>query len=219
MNRIRLSVVDDHPVVCMGLMLMLKHHKGQPIELVNRYVNGKQVIEDLANLNTDVFLIDMCLPDILGYELAKRVLEVHPGIKIGIYTYRVDKEYVLNSFNCGVLGYILKSASAAEITDYILTIGRGEKYIRGFVADIFLTQERILRKCEELNITKREYEILQLILSGRRNREIADRLSIAERTVEFHKQNLYLKMEVSSSLELYKAAQQFNLSLEETPLW
>ena len=117
------------------------------------------------------------------------------------------------------VGLHFKSASAAEITDFILTISRGEKYIRGFVADIFLTQERIHRKCQELNITKREYEILQLILSGRRNREIADKLSIAERTVEFHKQNLYLKMEVNSSLELYKAAQQFNLSLEEVPLW
>ena len=215
MDKIRLSVVDDHPMICMGLAMMLRQNKDQSIELVNTYSDGTQVINNMENLNTDVFLIDLSLPDIMGYKLAERILEVYPEMKIGIYTYMVEKEYILNSFKCGVLGYILKSAGPKEIIDSILVISKGEKYIRGEIVDILFAQESIFRKYEKLNITKRESEILQLIVSGLRNKEIADKLSIAERTVEFHKQNLYEKFDVSNPIQLYKAVQQLNVFPEE----
>lgn len=189
MDKIRLSVVDDHPMICMGIAMMLKQNKDQSIKLVSTYSNGTQVINNLKNLNTDVFLIDLSLPDILGYKLAERILEVYPQMKIGIYTHMIEKKCILNSFKCGVLGYISKSAGPKEIIDFILVLSRGEKYIRGEVADILFAQKGIFRKYEKLNITKRESEILQLIVSGLRNKEIADKLSIAERTVEFHRIN------------------------------
>jgi DNA-binding NarL/FixJ family response regulator len=208
-KKIRLSVIDDHPVIFLGVQLSLRNCRAQSIELANRYTNGQQVIDDLDNLNSDVLLIDLCLPDMKGYDLAKKILAVYPDMKIGIYSSMQDKDSIMNSFKSGVLGYLPKSATSDEIVDLILTINKGERYVRGVIADILFEPESTIP--QHFSITKRESEILQLVIDGLKNREIAGRLNISERTVEFHKQNIYLKLEVNNSVDLYKAAQRYNL--------
>lgn len=210
-DRIRLSVIDDHPIIHMGIQYALRKTKSHSIEIVNQYVNGNEAIIDLENLNSDVLLIDMCLPDIKGYELAQLILEKYPEMKIGIYSNMLEQEHILNAFRNGVLGYLTKSADSSEIVEFILTISRGERYVRGIIADIIFKSQLIFNKKRELNITKRESEVLHLILDGNRNREIAEKLSVAERTVEFHKQNLYVKLDVTNSADLYKTVIRLNL--------
>lgn len=205
-NKIRLSVIDDHPVIFWGIQAAIKKLKISTIEFGNQYLSGKEVIDDLDNLNSDVLLIDLCLPDMKGYELSRKILEVHPTMKIGIYTNVLLKNDILNSYQNGALGYLLKSAEAEELIDFLHTINRGERYIRGIIADIIFENEDLFGKQKNVNITKRESEILELILEGHKNREIAGKLSIAERTVEFHKQNIYLKLEVNNSIDLFKKA-------------
>jgi len=165
----------------------------------------------MSNIYSDVILIDLCLPDIKGYELAKLILDSHPDTKIGIYTSMLDRDSILNSFKSGVMGYLPKTARPDELMDLILTISKGERHVRGIVADIIFENEHFFEKQQQLKITKREIEILRHILDGSRNREIAEKLNIAERTVEFHKQNIYIKLEVSNSVDLYKAAMRLNL--------
>jgi len=211
---IRLTMIDDHPVIFWGVRLSLKQTRTQTIEFTSQYTSGAEVLADLDKLNADVILIDMCLPDIKGYDLAARILEVHPTVKIGIFSSMLDKECILNSFQNGVLGYLPKSAGPNEILDFIQTIHRGERYIRGVVADVLFENGRSSKVQEKVNLTKRESEILELVLDGLKNREIADKLNIAERTVEFHKQNIYLKLDVTNSVELVKAAQRLNLISE-----
>jgi DNA-binding NarL/FixJ family response regulator len=208
---IRLSVIDDHPIIFFGIRFAIRKMKVQSIQLVNQYICGADVISNLKNLNSDVCLIDMCLPDIKGYELAKKILEVYPDMKIGIYSNMLDREYILNSFKAGVLGYLSKTSGTDEIIDFIQTIGKGERYIRGVVADLMFSNEYLTENPKISKISKREAEILQLILDGYKNREIAEKLCIAERTVEFHKQNIYLKLDVNNSVDLYKAAMRLNL--------
>jgi DNA-binding NarL/FixJ family response regulator len=208
---IRISAVDDHPVVLQGIQLIFKNIKQYKIEFINQYSSGSELINNLKFLNSDVLLIDMCLPDIKGYELAHLVLEQYPEIKIGIYSHMLDRESILNSFKMGVLGYLSKSAGIEEIIEFVLTINRGERYVRGIVANIIFESENFFRKQKNFNITKRELEIIQLILDGKKNREIADILSIAERTVEFHKQNIYIKLNVNNSVDLYKTVNKYNL--------
>lgn len=216
---IRLSIVDDHPVVAMGIKLILKYAKSINISITNQYINGAELINNLESLNSDVLLIDMCLPDMKGFELSRLVLQRFPEMKIGIYSNMLEREQILNAFRYGVLGYLPKSADSNEIIDFILTIWRGERYIRGAVANIIFESELVFAKKNEFRITKRESEVLHLILSGNRNKEIAERLSIAERTVEFHKQNLYVKLEVSNTVDLYKVATRLNLlSPKHSPL-
>lgn len=212
---IRLSVIDDHPVIFLGVQLSLRNRMAQSIEFVNRYTTGNQVIDDLANLNSNVLLIDLCLPDMKGYDLTKRILEIYPEMKIGIYSSMCDKESIMNSFKSGALGYLPKSATSDELVDLILTIFKGERYARGIIADIIFENALQAESEKQLNITKREIEILQLVLDGLKNREIADKLTISERTVEFHKQNIYLKLEVNNSVDLYKAATRLNLTNEK----
>lgn len=210
-DKIRLSVVDDHPVIFWGVQLALKRVKSHSIELIKHYISGNEVIIDISNLNCDVLLIDMCLPDIKGYELTRLVLEKYPDMKIGIYSNMLDHEHVSNAFKNGVLGYLPKSAGTNEMVEFIQTISRRERYIRGAIADIIFESDSFFNKQKSYNITKRETEILQLIIDGYKNREIAEKLSIAERTVEFHKQNLYIKLEVNNSVDLYKTALRLDL--------
>lgn len=217
-DTIRLSVIDDHPVIFLGVQMAIRKSKDQKIEFVNQYTNGADLIADLANLNSDVLLIDMCLPDMNGYDLAKKILQVYPQMKIGIYSSMLDKEYIVNSFKNGVLGYLSKSAKSNEIIDFILTIKKGERYIRGIVADILFANEDLIEEQQKLHITKRESEILNLVFDGNKNREIAEKLKITERTVEFHKQNIYLKLDVNNTVDLYKAALRLNLITDKTAL-
>lgn len=213
-DTIRLSVVDDHPVIFFGIQMALKKSKSHSIDLINYYINGNEVIIGISSLNSNVLLIDMCLPDIKGYELARLVLEKYPEMKIGIYSNMLDREYILNAFKSGVLGYLPKSAKLSEIVEFIQTISRGERYVRGVVADVIFESDSFFEKQQKSNITKRESEILNLILDGHKNKKIAKNLSIAERTVEFHKQNLYMKLEVNNAIDLYKAALRLNLLSE-----
>jgi DNA-binding NarL/FixJ family response regulator len=108
------------------------------------------------------------------------------------------------------LGYLPKTARPDEIIDFILTLSRGERHVRGIVADIIFEKENLFQKTQ-LNITKRELEILHFILEGHKNKEIAEILNIAERTVEFHKQNIHVKLGVNNSIDLYKTAKKLNL--------
>lgn len=210
-DRIRLSVIDDHPIIYMGIRYALRKLKSLSIEIVNQYNCGKDVIIDLENLNSDVLLIDMCLPDIKGYELARLILVKYPEMKIGIYSNMLEREHILNAFRNGALGYLSKSADSSEIVEFILTIGRGERYVRGAIADIIIKNQLLISKNKEFNITRRESEVLKLIFEGYKNKEIAAKLMIAERTVEFHKQNLYTKLEVNNAVDLYRAALRHNL--------
>lgn len=212
-DKIRLSVIDDHPVVLLGVKMALRKWKGQTIELVNEYTNGAKILNDLPNLNSNVLLIDMFLPDFLGYDLVKKILEVYPDMKIGMYSNMMEKEYILNSFKNGALGYLPKTASPSDLLDFIKTIAKGERYIKGEIADIVLSENPVSNP--PLYITKREKEIMHLIFKGFKNREIADQLFIADRTVEFHKNNIYQKLEVNNSIDLYKSAQRLNLFSQE----
>jgi two-component system nitrate/nitrite response regulator NarL len=209
---ISLSVIDDHPIVFLGIQMALRNNKFHPVELINHYRSAASLLDDLDNLKSNVLLVDMSLPDMKGYNLTRKILDVFPNMKIGIYSGKLDKSCIQNSFKYGALGYLLKSASADEIVDFILTIARGERYVRGIVADLILSRENFISN--QIIITKREKEILQLILDGFKNKKIAENLNIAERTVEFHKQNLYLKLEVNNTIDLYKAAMRHNLIAE-----
>lgn len=212
-NTIRLSVVDDHPVIFMGVQMAIRKNKGQSIVIVHQYINGSDVINDLPNLNSDVLLIDLYLPDIKGYDLAKKILEVYPEMKIGIYSSMLDKEDIMNSLKSGALGYLPKTASYDDLIDFIMTISKGERYVRGVIADIIFANTP--PPLQIINVTKRETEIMQLIFDGYKNKEIADKLSISDRTVEFHRQNIYLKFDVSNSVDLYKAALKLKLVQEK----
>lgn len=211
-NIIRLSVIDDHPIVHLGIELTLRKCKAHSIVLTNKFNSGAEAIRMLENLNTDVFLIDLFMPHINGIDLAKKILDAHPTMKIGIYSCVLVKEYILDSFKNGALGYLPKTASPEEIVDFIITISKGERYVRGIIADTIFSGDTIFN--QQINITKREKEILDFVLEGLKNREIASKLNIAERTVEFHKQNIYLKLDVNNSVDLFKAAQRLNLLVE-----
>ncbi len=210
MRKIRLSVVDNHPVVHMGIRHVLNRIQGHMIELVKTYDNAAQVMYDINKLTADVFIISMSLPDTPGYKLAQEIKEVNPEIKIGIYSYTLERDSVYNSFSCGALGYILKSASMTDFLDFVITISKGDRYYKERVADVLYEQRNKKKKQGEVKITKRESEVLRLIMSGLKNKEIACKLSITERTVEFHRQNIYNKFNVSNTAQLFKTNQQLS---------
>jgi len=114
----------------------------------------------------------------------------------------MEQKDIVKCFENGALRYLSKSASPLELIDYIKTLSRGERYIRGRIVDLFFSNPKEELPSMLTKLTGREKEVLELVINGNRNKDVANRLYISERTVEFHKQNIYSKLNVVNAVEL-----------------
>lgn len=211
MDRIRFSIVDDHPVVLMGIQMLMKSKEINHIQLCGSYSSGTEALHDISNTMVDVVLVDMLMPDINGPELICHLLEAEPRLKIAIYSSFEDRAMIIEAFANGALGYLSKSADSLDFINFIETIAKGEQYIRGDIAKILYSATKQKTTARKLvMLTPREKEVLELMVDGARNKAIADKLFISERTVEFHKKNIYSKFEVTNLMGLVKIMPKHN---------
>ncbi|NJK95402.1 MAG: response regulator transcription factor [Bacteroidales bacterium] len=212
METIKIALVDDHPVVLMGVRMALKSVRAKHIALCGSFDNGKELLDHFDNLQVDIILVDLILPDIYGDELIKQVLKINPTVKIGIYSSYEERDIILKAFENGARGYLSKSAGTEEFINFVETLAEGDRYVRGKIAELLLPGNRQFNPNGiDIRLTEREKEIASLITNGYKNKEIASQLYISERTVEFHRKNIYQKYGVASALELVKKS--LNLKL------
>ncbi len=140
---IRLSIIDEHPVILFGIQMAILKAKSHSMEIIHHHISSKQLLSDIDDLDVGVLIIDMCLPDMKGYELARLVLEKYPEMKIGIYSNVLDREYILNAFKNGAIGYLPKSANSEEIIEFIETISRRERYVSGSIANVIFENAQL----------------------------------------------------------------------------
>ena len=200
MEKINLVVVDDHPMTLMGMKLILKGTDALHIKLCGCYESGKELLHHIKDKQVDVVIIDLAIPDINGVDLIDRLLEINPDYKIGIYSSFEEKNIIIRAFEKGVIGYLSKESPNI---DFINTLSRREPYVRGKIATLLLNNNR--ENCNYhrvVRLTVREKEVLTMILGGITSREIASKLFISERTVEFHRRNIYAKFEVKNVIGL-----------------
>lgn len=215
----KVIIADDHPIVIDGLRT---HINAQPdLTVVGETGDGLEV-EILVNYHhPDVLLLDLALPGLSGLEITRRVKKKYPGTHIVIVSMYDDIAYVAEAFKSGAQAYVLKRSVSAELISAIRSVLDGKRYLSPPLSEDTLSEYIRNLQTEDLDVfntlTRREAEVLYLIIDGLTNHQIGDRLGVSSRTVEMHRSNLIHKLGVSGTAELVALAVERGFHLPGTP--
>lgn len=196
MSKIRVLLIDDHPVVRAGIRMLLEQDSA--IEVVGEADNGDRAIELVESLKPDVLLLDMEMPGKNGVQVAQELKKANANVQIlGLSAYD-DEEYISSLLSSGAAGYLTKEEALDKIVDAVHGVARGEK--GWFSRRAMMQMSAKVQKQKEYvySLTSREEEVLRSLSRGFTNKQIAAELSITQRTVRFHLSNLYEKLGVNS---------------------
>lgn len=209
MKKTKLILVEDHELVRKGIVSILQMDSS--LEILGEFDRPRLAFEALKEgLDPDIIIMDISMPEMNGLE-ASKVLEVeYPDIKVIILSMHKDEEYVLESLNYNVCGYVVKDSVADEIIVAIEKVVNGGKFFSKVVIDTALNSYKGIKKEQKtkqaIQLTERELEVLNLIADGYKSIEIAEKLFISERTVEAHRGNIMKKLQAKNMAELTKKA-------------
>lgn len=214
---IRVVLADDHVFVRDGIKSLLENEAN--IEVVGEAIDGADALDVVAANKPDLLIVDIRMPNLTGIEVVEKLRSDNNNVKIIMLSMHESEEYVLKSIKAGADGYLLKGSSKDEFLKALHTVANGGKYFSGDISSILIGQltnssissEPKQNLGEEMMITKREKEILTLLLSGKGNKEIAEALEISKRTAEVHRFNLMKKLKVKNLMELSNKAAEFSL--------
>jgi len=206
-RKIRLLLVDDHPLVREGIRSCLHPHK--QLEIVGEAADGREALVKAKELNPDIVLMDINLPRTNGLEATRLLHREAPQTRVLILTVHNNKEYVLQIVQAGARGYVLKDTSPKELVQAIEQVNRGEAFfspdVAHFVLNDYVTSSG-RRKSGEEELSDREREVLALIAEGYSNKSIASKLGLSVRTVETHRARIMRKLNIHSTAGLTKFA-------------
>ena len=200
---IRILLVDDHPVVRDGIKANLED--AEDIEIVGEAANGSQAIERAVELQPDIVIMDMKLPDISGLEATEKLREEMPGVKVLVLSMFDDKNYVLKSVKCGARGYVLKDSPPEDLLHAIQQVHKGGAFFDASVSDYLLNPDEDA-DTDESGLTPREREVLTHVAEGLSNKEIASTLFLSVRTIEAHRENIMRKLDIHGTAALTRYA-------------
>lgn len=206
MDKVKIIVVDDHPMVLEGMKSMMAQIDF--VELIGLATNAYQAMELLNTCLPDIVITDINMPEISGIELTTRIRTDFPAVKIIAMSTFKERSYISQMIQNGASGYLVKSASREEIEEAILTAHEGKLYLS---LDVNM-QPGEKEKLDKIPVlSSREKEVLQLIADGMTNPQIAAKLFISLHTVDSHRKNLLTKFAVNNTASLIKLAAKFNL--------
>ena len=216
-NPIRVVLTDDHVFVRDGIKSLLESEAN--ISVIGEATDGLEALKVIERLQPDMIILDIRMPNMTGIEVVEKLRSQNNPVKIIMLSMHESEEYVLKSIRAGADGYLLKGSSKEEFLKAVHTVAEGGKYFSRDVSSILIGQlanaplaaeaKPVIQ--EEMMITKREKEILALLLSGKGNKEIAEELDISKRTAEVHRFNLMKKLKVKNLMELSNKAQEYAL--------
>lgn len=204
MRNINVLIVDDHPLLRQGLSRLLELEGG--INVVGQASNGVEALRLMDELEPDVLLLDINMPGMNGIDVAKTVRMEHPDTEVLVLTIHDNESYVNEMIRVGAKGYLLKDAEPREVVQAIKRVATGETVYsthlmervmeRYHHMEVQYSRLQSAAAINELELTEREMEILQYIVEGLSNKEIANTLYVSEKTVKNHITNLLRKLEV-----------------------
>lgn len=198
-RKIRVLIVDDHPLVRVGLRTRLS--VVPHLDVVGEAASGVEALQRLREREVDLMLVDISMPDMNGIELIRTAVEQHPALHIVVLSMFNNREYIVAAVRSGARGYVLKESPVEETLAAIDAVVAGGSYYSSPAASIVIGQ--VAGRPE---LTDREREVLLLLAHGDSNKAAARKLGISARTVESHRFALRRKLSVDSPSELLKLA-------------
>ncbi|NIM93412.1 MAG: response regulator [Anaerolineales bacterium] len=215
---ITVLVADDHAVVRDGMSFLLDAQ--EDIEVVGTAVNGREAVQKSVDLQPDVVIMDINMPELDGIEATRQVLDERPATKIIILSIYATSEYIFLALQAGVLGYLLKETAGIEVVDAVRTVNAGRRYLSQKISDKVIDDYVQLRvdagdKSPLTRLSPRETEVMKLVVEGKSSAEIAELLFLSPKTVETYRSRLMQKLDIHDLPSLVKFAIQHGLiSLE-----
>ena len=205
---IRILIVDDHQIMRQGLRLMLKQQPN--VQVVGEAGDGETALHQVEQLQPDVILMDIELPDADGVDLSRTILQRQSHIRVVILSAVANQETLDRALEAGVSGYLLKLNTAEELVRAIQRATPNEPYLSPEVSAVLVKGYQRLRNPprteDPSNLSERECEVLRLIAEGRNTKEAAAALSLSVKTVETHRVRIMNKLGLHSVAELTKYA-------------
>lgn len=213
MKSMRVLLVDDHGLVRAGIRKLIDQFDG--FEVIAEASDGREALELIKTYNPDIAVMDIAMQGLNGIDAAAYITREHPGIRVVILSMYVNEEYVTQAFQAGAIGYILKDAATFELELALRSVARGEVYLSPTVSSTVVTDymRRIrnpesvsLNTANNVTLTPRQREILQLIAESKTNKEIARILDVSHNTIDNHRTQLMSRLNIHDVAGLVRYA-------------
>lgn len=215
-EKINIVLADDHVLVRNGIKSMLE--SDPDIYVVGEAGNGREALEVAKNLHPDILVLDIRMPEMTGLEAVAQLEDYAPDTKAVILSMHDSEEYVLQALDAGAYGYLLKDTDKTEFVKALKQIHAGNKYFSGAVsnalANRLLNAKPFSSKPvmeDQYHLTRREREILRMVIEGKQNKQIAESLGKSVRTIETHRFNIMKKLGVNNAIDMVNKSVKENL--------
>jgi len=205
MRKIRIVLADDHQLFRKGLRALLEQQAD--LTVVAEARDGREAVAAVQSLKPDVLVIDIGMQNLNGIEAARQLTDSHLGTAIVILSMHSDESYVLRALKAGAKGYLLKDSAEDDLIRAIHAVTNGKSFFSPAVSKVLL--DDYMRKLQKLGaedpydlLTPREREILQLVVEGKSNKDVANMLNLSVYTVETHRSNIMEKLNLKGVPEL-----------------
>lgn len=207
---IRILIADDHPLFRDGVAHSLA---GEPdLAIVGQAATGEEAFQLANDFLPDVVLLDIAMPGQDGLVTAQKIAVACPVVRIIMLTVSEDEDDLLSALKAGARGYVLKGVSARELANAVRSVATGGVYISPTLANTVLFEMTNSERDDPLNeLSQRERDILRLVSEGLTNREIGERMHLAEKTIKYYMTNVLQKLHVRSRVEAALLAQKRSL--------
>jgi len=203
-ENVTVFIADDHAMVREGLAALVA--RDPTITVVGQCGDGLKVVEQVLALKPNVVILDISMPGLNGLDVCRELTRKAKGSAVLILTMHDNEQFVARSLEYGASGYLLKEAAAEQLAEAVHAVARGELYLGPHIPKSAL--QRIGRSDGDPyeKLTTRERQVLQLIAEGKTNRQIAEELSVAVKTVDTHRSRLMRKLNIHDQTTLVKYA-------------
>ena len=208
-KRLRILIADDHPIFRRGLCDVITSDSS--LRLVGQAGNGTEALQLIEELRPDIAILDVHMPGLDGLQVARRLMSNRSPAKVVLLTMHEDEDMLNAALNLGISAYVLKENAVEDLVRAVRTVTEGGTFISAKLSGLLLRRraqaEALGREKPGLaSLTPTERRILKLIAADKTSKEIADLLSCSVRTIDTHRQNMSIKLELSGSHSLLKFA-------------
>ncbi|SDE89774.1 two component transcriptional regulator, LuxR family [Pricia antarctica] len=207
---IKVVIADNHPIIRMGVTKVLEDANG--FEVIEAVATTSELFEKLENVSPDVLMLEMDIPEINGIATLRKIKKEYPEIKVLMYSGQSEDVYALSTIRAGAFGYLSKASDIDYIISAVRKVSEGNMFITNELAQRLAFDEgtqkprRFFRK-----LSTREVEVLKLLASGKRNKDVAIGLNLNEKTVSTYKARLMKKLNVDNMVDLLQQAKALEL--------